>query len=155
MDTRTALRVAGALVQPFARSTNVIEPDRLDASIASGNLLDAVGALCSARWGYLAAITGLDQPADARVEVLYHFCEGGAVATLRVSVPYDSSEIPSITGLVPYAQLYEVEVSEMFGVTVQGVPPQHLLLPEDWPAGVYPLRKSFTGGRPEPPPAGS
>ncbi len=34
----------------------------------------------------------------------------------------------------------------MFGITVEGTPvTDKLLLPDDWPDGVYPLRKSFTG----------
>jgi Ni,Fe-hydrogenase III component G len=33
---------------------------------------------------------------------------------------------------------------------VEGTPViDHLLLPEHWPEGVYPLRKSFTGLKPD------
>ena len=39
---------------------------------------------------------------------------------------------------------FERELSEMFGVTVVGIPnPERLYLPDDWPEGVYPLRKDF------------
>jgi Ni,Fe-hydrogenase III component G len=44
------------------------------------------------------------------------------------------------------ATLYERELIEMFGITIEGTPnTDKLLLPDDWPAGVYPLRKEFTG----------
>ena len=34
---------------------------------------------------------------------------------------------------------------EMFGVTVVDTPnPDRLFLPDEWPAGVYPLRKDFS-----------
>ena len=34
----------------------------------------------------------------------------------------------------------------MFGMTITGTPnTEKLLLPDDWPDGVYPLRKSFHG----------
>ena len=37
----------------------------------------------------------------------------------------------------------------MFGVDLLGTPDSdHLLLPDEWPNGVYPLRKSFTGLKP-------
>ena len=61
-------------------------------------------------------------------------------------MPYDAARVPSVCGLVPAATLYERELGEMFGVTVEGTPvTDHLLLPDSWPQGVYPLRKSFSG----------
>ncbi len=165
MDTNTALQAAETLLQPFA--SEILRPaaNRLDAVVAPQQLPSAVEALQRGRWGYLSAITGLDLPpsppktgtvasagtqgqvaAQGHVEALYHFCEGDAVATLRVKMPYDASRVPSICGLIPSATLYERELGEMLGVTVEGTPvADHLLLPEEWPAGVYPLRKSFTG----------
>ena len=78
------------------------------------------------------------------IEVLYHFCEGAAVVTLRVKVPYETTRVPDICGLVPYATLYQRELAEMLGVTIEGAPvTEHLLLPDSWPAGVFPLRKAF------------
>jgi NADH:ubiquinone oxidoreductase subunit C len=121
----------------------------------------AVQALADARWGYLSAITGLDLPwprtpakADApqappiedQLEVLYHFVSAAAVVTLRVRLGYSDPRVPTICGPVPTATLYERELQEMFGITVEGTPvTDKLLLPDDWPDGVYPLRKSFTG----------
>jgi Ni,Fe-hydrogenase III component G len=156
MNTDTALQKAESLLQPIANEFARPAPNRLDAALLPAQLPAAVAALTDARWGYLSAITGLDLPAGApkagepagesSVEALYHFCEGDAVATLRVTVPYGAATIPSICHLIPSATLYERELGEMFGVTVAGTPdPNHLLLPDDWPAGVYPLRKSFTG----------
>jgi Ni,Fe-hydrogenase III component G len=47
---------------------------------------------------------------------------------------------------VPTATLYERELQEMFGFVVAGTPDSgRLLLPDDWPDCVYPLRKSFKG----------
>jgi NADH:ubiquinone oxidoreductase subunit C len=85
-------------------------------------------------------------PMEDKLEVLYHFTEGAVIATLRVTVPYADARVPTICPLVPTATLYEREVQEMFGITVEGTPvPDRFLLPDDWPDGVYPLRKSFTG----------
>lgn len=156
MTTQEALQAAEKLLQPITTEFARPAPDRLDAAVSTDRLLAAVTALRDARWGYLAVVTGLDRPAVAakgdvpatpgQVEILYHFCEGGAVATLRVKVPYDAARVPSVCGLVPAATLYERELGEMFGVTVEGTPvTDHLLLPDSWPQGVYPLRKSFSG----------
>jgi len=156
MNTQEALQAAESALQPIASQLERPAADRVDATIAAGQLPAAVEALQRAHFGYLSAITGLDWPPVAakgetpgqpgRVEALYHFCKGAAVATLRVAVPYDAARIPSICHLIPSATLYERELSEMLGVTLEGTPvTDHLLLPDNWPDGVYPLRKSFTG----------
>ncbi|MBC6936313.1 MAG: NADH-quinone oxidoreductase subunit C [Chloroflexi bacterium] len=124
------------------------EPERLDAGIAPADLMAAVRALQTAHWGYLAAITGLDLGAEAgQLEVLYHFCSGAAVMTLRVPIPRQESSVPSICEIIPSASVFERELAEMLGVTVIGTPnTDRLFLADDWPLDSYPLRKdAFVG----------
>jgi len=145
MDHHSTLQIASVLLAPWAEGTQTPEPNRLDIAIAPSDLAMAVAALCGPRWGYLTAITGLDLGAEAgAIEVLYHFCAGAAVVTLRVRTPRMSPSVPSICPIIPSASFFERELSEMFGVVVVGTPnPDRLYLPDDWPAGVYPLRKDF------------
>jgi Ni,Fe-hydrogenase III component G len=145
MDIDTILQSASALLTPWAKDTQKHDPERLDVSLAAQDLLPAVKALRDAHWGYLSAITGLDLGVDAgEIEVLYHFCAGAAVVTLRVRTPRAAASVPSVCGVIPSASLFERELSEMLGVTVVNTPdPTRLFLPEDWPDGVYPLRKDF------------
>jgi Ni,Fe-hydrogenase III component G len=76
--------------------------------------------------------------------VLYHFCSGAAIVTLRTHIPREAACVSSICGLVPSAGFFERELSEMLGVTVVDAPAAgRLFLPDDWPEGVYPLRKDF------------
>jgi Ni,Fe-hydrogenase III component G len=138
------------IVRPWAIEFDHPESDRLDATIRPDNLKLVVAALVEEKWGYLAAITGLDVAPEGvnpgQVEGLYQFCEGAAVLTVRVRVPYTSAELDSICDLIPAATLYEREFIEMLGVKLRGTPNEsRLLLSDDWPDGVYPLRKSFTG----------
>ncbi len=155
MTTESALQQAESLLRPIASETTRPTPERLDVFLAARDLPRAVDELRRVKFGFLSALTGLDVPpvpakgeapeAPGQVEALYHFCEGAAVVTLRVKVPYGGA-IPSICPLVPSATLFERELAEMFGVTVEGTPcADHLLLPENWPDGVYPVRKSFVG----------
>ena len=66
--------------------------------------------------------------------------------SVRVRVPYSHAELDSICDLIRSATLYEREFIEMLGVTLRGTPSTaRLLLSDDWPDGVYPLRKSFAG----------
>ncbi|HEY3380834.1 MAG TPA: NADH-quinone oxidoreductase subunit C [Vicinamibacterales bacterium] len=165
MDTAQTLTTAQTLLQPVTVGAPKIEGHRLDIPVKREDLLRAVKILVDAHWGYLSAITGLDLPwpkpkpgikpaepapeagpLEDELEALYHFASGAAVATIRVRVPYHDTRIPSICPIIPSATLYERELQEMLGFIVEGTPvPDKLLLPDDWPAGLYPLRKSFTG----------
>jgi Ni,Fe-hydrogenase III component G len=162
-STLGALGAATAVLQPLAVSIQQPQPDRLDVTVHPDNLLSAVRVLVDEPWGYLSAIIGVDKPAPAAkegepqaegaVEVIYVFCHDAAIVSLRISLPYSQAFIPTISGLLPPAMLYEWELQEMLGVEVVGLRVKgHLILADDWPAGVYPLRKSFTGfAAPEPP----
>jgi Ni,Fe-hydrogenase III component G len=56
--------------------------------------------------------------------------------------------VPSICGVIPSAGFFERELGEMLGVTVDGIPDaSRLFLPDDWPDGVYPLRKEFAAAQ--------
>jgi Ni,Fe-hydrogenase III component G len=162
METEQNLQLAESLLKEFALSTNRPESDRLDVVIDRKNLKPAVKVLLvDKRWGYLSAITGLDNakyeidevtkekkliPDAGSLELLYHFCFGAAVTTLRVAVPYNDAKVDSICDLISSVSLYEREAAELFGIEFVGTPStDHLILPDGWPEGVYPLRKSFTG----------
>jgi len=156
MDLETCLKRAEDLLSPVSDQISRPASFRVDAVIALDKLVLAAKILTDARWGYLSAITGLDKPApvpaegekpgENHMEILYHFCEGSAIATLRLTIPYSKAVIPTVCNVIPMATLYERELIEMFGITIKGTPnTDKLLLPDDWPVGVYPLRKEFTG----------
>jgi NADH:ubiquinone oxidoreductase subunit C len=166
MQIEAIVHAADALIQPFAVGAVTHAPGRVEGVVKRENLCAAVTAIIDGRWGYLSAITGLDhpwpkttkpaapgapapeptQPMEDRLEALYHFVNGPVVATLRVSIPYHDAKVPTVCGIIPSATLYERELMEMFGIVVEGTPDTtKLLLPDDWPEGVYPLRKSFKG----------
>jgi NADH:ubiquinone oxidoreductase subunit C len=161
MDTQLVLQTGLDLIQPWVVETRTPEPNRLDAILLSANLYAAVSTLIKARWGYLSAITGLDtlnpvvvpptavegsNDPQGALEALYHFCQGAAILTLRISIPRENPIIPSICGVLPSASLYERELMELFGIEIIGTPnTDRLLLSDDWPVGVYPMRKDFTG----------
>lgn len=146
MDTQTALQTARLIVDDLSDKVENPEPDRLDFYLKDKkNLVVAAAGLRVQRLGYLSAITGLDPGAEQEVlEVLYHFCTGYVTITLRVNVPKTSPSIPTLTDIIPGAEPFERELSEMYGITISGLRnPQHLYLPDDWAEGDYPLRKDF------------
>jgi Ni,Fe-hydrogenase III component G len=151
MDTETALQKAEEVLKPWTLSQSNPEENRLDVVIKSEDLQHAVEALLNNKWGYLSAITGLDRPAqedgeEGQLEALYHFCEGAAVMTIHIQVPYTNPVLLTVCDLIPSASFYEREMLEMFGFEIKGTPnSDRLMLPDIWPEGIYPLRKSFTG----------
>jgi NADH:ubiquinone oxidoreductase subunit C len=145
----SALHTALKLLEP--RALKITEPaaHRADVYMEAGRLLPAVKSLREVRWGFLTAITGLDDMKANEIEVLYHFVNGSANVNLRVRIPRENAALPSICSLVPSATFFERELSEMFGVTVMDTPnPDRLFLPDEWPQDVPPLRKDFVVPQP-------
>lgn len=79
------------------------------------------------------------------IELLYHFAfdQVGLVITIKTMVPKPELEMESFSSFMPAAEWIEREIHEMLGVKFIGHPKlETLLLPDDWPEGVYPLRKN-------------
>ena len=113
---------------------------RVFVQVRKKALIKAVKHLVKEGFVHLSTITGVDLGDE--IELIYHLNRGGIELSLKTRVVKDKPTIPSITSIIPGATLYEREVYEMFGVIFEGHPNlSHLLLPEDWPEGVYPLRK--------------
>jgi formate hydrogenlyase subunit 5 len=88
----------------------------------------------------ISALTGLDM--GEKIGLMYHIRTNGAIVTIRTEVPKQEPKIPTITDLLPGAAFHEREVADLFGVVFEGHPnPARLVLPEDWPENLYPLRK--------------
>jgi len=52
------------------------------------------------------------------------------------------AEVESIANLIKCAEWIEREIAELLGVKFNNHPNmKHLILPEDWPEGKYPLRR--------------
>ena len=67
---------------------------------------------------------------------------GGTVVTLLVKIDKDKPEVPTLADTVAGAIVYEREIHDIIGITPVGHPDlRRQVLPEDWPEGVYPLRK--------------
>ena len=78
------------------------------------------------------------------VEALYHFdfYQQPQVLTLRVIIPKANLQVESLAPVIKGTEWIEREMNELFGITFNGHPDmRHLLLPDDWPEGNYPLRR--------------
>ncbi|MCI4445002.1 MAG: NADH-quinone oxidoreductase subunit C [Candidatus Aminicenantes bacterium] len=123
-------------------------PRRIFLKVAVENLLEAVRQLKEEQgFTHLSTISGVDL--GKSFEILYHFANNFCSFTLRTEIPRENPLLPSICALIPGAILYEREIQDMFGIKVENIPDSRpLLLPDDWPAGNYPLRKDWKFERP-------
>lgn len=145
MTNETPLNAAETLLAPWTKGKTTPETNRLDLTLAASDLPAAAKAIRDADWGYLIAISGIDPGAQSgELEVLHHFGAGPNIVTLRSRTPRDQAVVPSVCNAFVYADSFERELAEMFGITVEGTPdPRRLYISDDWPEGVYPLRKDF------------
>lgn len=134
-----------------AKALEVTNPDRrrIFVRIAAADLVMAATVL---RDGFgcrhLSTITGLDK--GDTFEILYHFASPAANINLRTEILKAAPRIESVTPVIPGAVLYERELQDMFGVVIEHIPdPRPLVVPDDWPAGNYPLRKDWRFERPQ------
>lgn len=81
------------------------------------------------------------------LEILYHFSHdpSGIVLSLRAMIKdKNDPHVDTITTITKSAWWIERELHELFGIEFNGnTDLRPLLLPDDWPKGVYPLRKDF------------
>lgn len=108
-------------------------------------------------------VTGVDWPAKSpadgpgELEVVYHLVsyarrpdpavkrstvKNDGFLVLKVRVPRDAPDVPSVMGVWIGADWHERETYDLLGVRFTGRPPlRRILLPEDWPG--HPLRKDW------------
>ncbi|MDP3790788.1 MAG: NADH-quinone oxidoreductase subunit C [Candidatus Omnitrophota bacterium] len=81
------------------------------------------------------------------LEILYHFSDdsSGIVVSLRALIKdKQDPHVDTITNITRSAWWIERELHELFGIEFNGNSDlRPLLLPDDWPKGVYPMRKDF------------
>ena len=73
--------------------------------------------------------------------------------TVKTLIPGNDPTFPSVTPLVPACGWYEREAYDMFGLVAEGLPDKRrLVLSDDWPDGLHPLRKDAMDYRYRPDP---
>ena len=88
--------------------------------------------------------SGLD--ARSHLEILYHFTleEINLLISLRVKLDKSKPQIESLAPVIEGTNWIEREMNELLGIDFKGHPDmRRLLLSDDWPKGVYPLRADY------------
>jgi len=119
-------------------------------SVSADALPEACGALVRDRQARLVVMTGTDERERGRGYGLYYVfaLPSGELVSIEAQVDPARPEFPAVTRVVPAAHWYEREVKDLLGIEPRGHPdPRRLVLHDDWPHGLHPLRKDFDGRR--------
>lgn len=114
-----------------------------DIIAASTKLRDEFG------FEMLADLTAVDYwpETDPRFNVVYRFrsIKHNIDLQIRVPVPAEKPELPTLEGIYPNANWYEREIWDMFGIHFDGHSNlRRILMPHDWQG--HPLRKDYPLG---------
>lgn len=131
--------------------------DQVTALVELNDLPEAVRFLYYDMGGYLSTMIPNDERSINKHYALYYALsmEGGKMfegdeieqdekcfVTVKVLISPDSLTFPSVTPLVPACVWYEREAYDMFGLVAEGLPDKRrLVLSDDWPDNLFPLRK--------------
>ncbi|MHA2499917.1 MAG: NADH-quinone oxidoreductase subunit C [Candidatus Hodarchaeales archaeon] len=141
----------------------LISPRNLRLSVRKENIRDVTQKI-SRLTSHISTITAVECD-DGIIELHYHFSilksnlkniAGGqknetsfffgsetVLVTINTILSLKKLEIASIAPIFPGAQFYEREIREMFGIKIGGIfSSEKLLLADDFPQDVHPLRKS-------------
>lgn len=141
------------VVSDFGHPCTSHIPGDVCSRVDVADLASACAVLAREADTRLALMVGEDDRASSGAfRLSYVFApRGGGWRTIETLVDAREPVFPSVTPFVPAAHWYEREVQDMFGLTPVGHPDaRRLVLHDDWPDGVYPLRKDFDPHQPVP-----
>jgi len=142
------MNLAEEISQKFGHNVSVSSKSkrRIFVGVSKSDAKELLSYLYHDLCARFSIATGTDTPIG--VEILYHmaFDRLGVIVSVRVLVEKPELKMPSLTEIIPATEWIEREIHEMLGVDFIGHPNlERLLLPDDWPEGIYPFRKGDQG----------
>ena len=125
--------------------------DKAALLVKPESIRDVLETLRGKGFTFMASVHGVDYfPEEPRLGVQYELLDMKEVdrITVKLRVPLDAPNVPSVTPAWPTADHQEREVYDMFGVIFDGHPDlRRILMPEDYEG--HPQRRDFPmGGEP-------
>ncbi|MBE7414883.1 MAG: NADH-quinone oxidoreductase subunit C [Deltaproteobacteria bacterium] len=109
----------------------------------AGKILKAAGFRLAAEWASDETLFGRG------FGVYAAYIEGRDHIVIKSLLPPDDPAFPTLTRHFPAAYRMERQIASLMGLKPDGHPdPRPWIRHEDWPEGVFPLRKSFDGTKP-------
>lgn len=116
-------------------------PRRIWVDVPAERIVESV-QIVREKLGLLHLSTIVAEDMRDHLLINYIFSGGPVAVTLRVKIDREKAEVPTISNYLVGALVYEREIHDLFGIVSVGHPDLcRQILPEDFPAGVYPMRK--------------
>ncbi len=124
--------------------------DQATLTVELNSLPDVVETVYYRLGGWLSTVVGSDErPINGHFAIYYVLSVEGdegetekSYVVIRALIPPHQPEFPAVSPRVPAAIWYEREVRDMFGIQPIGMQDKRrLVLPDDWPPDLHPLRK--------------
>jgi len=119
-------------------------PKRVYLEINPESLVRVAGYIFKDLEARFNIASGLD--ARTHLEILYHFSieKINLLISLRVKLDKENPRVSSLALVFKGANWIEREIHELLGIEFTGHPDlRRLLLADEWPEGVYPLRCDY------------
>lgn len=120
-------------------------PTQFFIDIKKESIRDVCTALIGMGARYLVSVGYDNIERDKTLGMIHTFAFDGdnIYCAIRTAVPEDKPVMDSITPAIPNAGWSEREFMDHLGIKFSGHPkPKRLVLADDWPEGLYPLRKT-------------
>lgn len=160
-DNASAQRVSGLLRERLGVAVCDVRQDAADTLrlvLDRGAVRAAVAVLVDELEARFLISAGTDRRSlsgDYGIEHIFSLDREHLFVVLDCAVDLDDARIDSITPIIPGANWAEREFRDVIGVSPEGHPdPRRLVLADDWPADVYPLRRDVPYDHRPPPAAG-
>ena len=122
--------------------------DKAAITVTAGSIRETLEWLRTKGFNFLSSVHGVDYwPEEPRLGVHYELLDMHEVDRIAVKlrVPVDTPNVPSVVADWPTADHQEREVYDMFGVLFDGHPDhRRILMPEDYEG--HPQRRDFPMG---------
>ncbi len=131
--------------------------EQITVTVKLNSLPDIIEWLYYQQGGWLSVLFGNDErPIHGNFAVYYVLSmekKPKCYIVVRAEVDAQTGEFPSVTPKVPACVWGEREIRDMFGLKPIGLPDERrLVLPDDWPDDLHPLRKDAMDYRIRPEP---
>ena len=120
--------------------------DQITITVKLNALPEAVAYLYYQRGGWISVVVGNDERSINGTFGLYYVLsmegEDKCYCVVHAEVPEERQKFPSVASQVPACGWGEREIRDMYGLQPIGLADERrLVLPDDWPEGLHPLRK--------------
>jgi Ni,Fe-hydrogenase III component G len=132
-------RFSDDIIELFDKS-----PKRVYIEIKPESIVSVAGYIFKDLKARFNIASGVDT--RSHIEILYHFSIEylNVLISLRVKLDRENPAIDSLANVFKGANWIEREMHELLGIDFRGHPDlRRLLLSDQWPEGVYPLRQDY------------